>query len=122
MVELKQEHWVVAKHVLRYLKGIVEYVPRYLGDGEMKLQGYYSDWAGSIADRKSTSRCCFSLCSTMISWFSRKQTAAALSIVEVEYMAANTASCESIWLRKLLARLFGFASYLQDCLIKSWIP
>ena len=30
----------------------------------------------------------------------------ALSSIEAEYMAANTASCESIWLQKLLARLF----------------
>jgi hypothetical protein len=40
MVELRQEHWVVAKHVLMYLRGIMEYGPRYLGDGEVKLQGY----------------------------------------------------------------------------------
>ena len=28
------------KHVLIYLKGIVEYGMRYLGDGEVKLQEY----------------------------------------------------------------------------------
>jgi hypothetical protein len=36
-----KEHWVVAKHVLRYLRGTVEYGLRYLGDGEVKLQGIY---------------------------------------------------------------------------------
>jgi hypothetical protein len=107
MVEPRQEHWVAAKHVLRYLRGTVEYGLRYLGDGEVKLQGYTdSDWAGSATDRKSTSGCCFSLGSTMISWFSRKQTSVALSSAEAEYMAASTASCEAIWLRKLLAGLF----------------
>jgi hypothetical protein len=71
IVEPRQEHWVVAKHVLRYLRGMVEYGLRYVGDGEVKLQGYIeSDWEGSATDRKSTSRCCFSLGSTMISWFS----------------------------------------------------
>jgi hypothetical protein len=45
MVESRQEHWVTAKHVLRYLRGTFEYRLRYLGDGEVKLQGYkYLDW------------------------------------------------------------------------------
>jgi hypothetical protein len=37
VVESKQEHWVVMKHVLKYLKGIVEYGMRYLEDGKVKL-------------------------------------------------------------------------------------
>jgi hypothetical protein len=107
MVELRQEHWVATKHVLRYLRGTMEYGLRYLGDGEVKLQGYTdSYWEGSATDRKSTSGCCFSLGSTMISWFNRKQTSVALSSTEAEYMAASTTSCEAIWLHKLLAGLF----------------
>ena len=43
----------------------------------------------------------------MISWFSRKQSNVALSITEAEYIAACTASCEAIWLRKLLSGLFN---------------
>jgi hypothetical protein len=39
MVEQRQRQWVVAKHVLRYLRGTMEYGLRYLGDGEVKLQG-----------------------------------------------------------------------------------
>jgi hypothetical protein len=35
----------------------------------------------------------------------QKQASVALSSIEVEYMAANSASCEAIWLRKLLAEL-----------------
>ena len=94
MVELRQEHCVVAKHVLRYLRGIVDYLLRYLGDGEMKLQGYTnSDWVSSAADRKSTSGCYFSLGSTMISWFNRKQSSVALRSIEMEYMETITASC-----------------------------
>jgi hypothetical protein len=83
--------------MLRYLRGIVEYGLRYLGNGEVKLQEYSnSDWVGSATDRKSTSRCCFRLGSMMMSWFSKKQTFVALSSTKVEYMAANTASCEAI--------------------------
>ena len=65
-----------------------------------------ADWAGSVADRKSTSGCCFSLGSAMIPWQSRKQSSIALSTVESEYIAACYASYEAIRLRKLLTCLF----------------
>ena len=42
----------------------------------------------------------------MISWFSRKQSYVALSIAEAEYVVACSASCEVVWLRKLLSDLF----------------
>jgi hypothetical protein len=40
MVEPRQEPWVATKHVLRYLRGMMEYGLRYLRDGEVKMQGY----------------------------------------------------------------------------------
>ena len=65
-----------------------------------------SDWVGSAIDRKSTSGCCFSMGSGVISWFSRKQSCVALSTTEAEYVAAFSASCEAVWLWKLLYDLF----------------
>ena len=49
---------------------------------------------------------CFSMGSGVISWFSRKQSCVALSTVEAEYVAACSASCEAVWLRKLLSDIF----------------
>ena len=73
----------------------------------MRLAGYTdSNWAGSAFDRKSTSGCGFGLGSTVVPWFSQKQQSVALSSVEAEYMAASLASCEAIWLRKMLFGLF----------------
>jgi hypothetical protein len=108
MVESRRVHWVAAKHVLRYLRGTVEYGLSYIqGDG-VKLMGFTdADWAGNTVDRKSTSGCCFSLGSGVVSWFNRKQKSVALSSAEAEYMAASLAACEAIWLRKLLMGLFG---------------
>ena len=60
-----------------------------------------------MEDQKSTSRCCFSLGSTMVSWFSRKQSTVALSTIEAEYIVACMAAREAVWLRKLLAGLSG---------------
>ena len=79
----------------------------YVQDGGVKLAGYTdSDWAGSVSNRKSTSRCCFGLGSAVVSWLSRKQKSVALSSAEAEYMAASQAACEPIWLRKILCGLF----------------
>ena len=60
----------------------------------------------ALQTEKSTFGCCFNLGSTMISWQSRKQSSIALSTTEAEYIAACSASCEAIWLRKLLTGLF----------------
>ena len=98
---------MATKHMLRYLCGTIGYGMRYVSVGDVKLQGYTnSDWAGSAVDRKSTSRCCFSLGLGMISWLSRKQTSMALKTSEVEYIAASVASREAMWLQKLLAGIF----------------
>ena len=45
-----------------------------------------SDWAGSVTNRKGTSRCCFSLGLVVIAWRSRKQTSVVLSTTEVEHI------------------------------------
>jgi hypothetical protein len=49
----------------------------------------------------------FTLGSAMVSWCSRKHTSVALSNAEAEYIALCVAVCEAMWLRKLLADLFG---------------
>ena len=60
-----------------------------------------------MEDQKSTFGSCFSLGSTMVSWFSRKQSSVSLGIVEAEYIATCMVAREAVWLRKLLAGLFG---------------
>jgi hypothetical protein len=107
LVEPRHVHLVAAKHVMRYLKGTLDYCLCYTGDHHFRLYGYIdSDWAGSASDRKSTSKCCFSLGSATTSWQSRKQSNIALSTAEAEYIATCYASCEAIWLRNLLTDLF----------------
>jgi hypothetical protein len=86
---------------------MIGYGLRYVSDGEVKLQGYIDfDWAGIAVDRESTSGCCFNLGSGMISWLSIKQSSVALSTTKAEYIAASVASCEAVWLQKLLVGLF----------------
>jgi hypothetical protein len=107
LVEPIHVHLVAAKHVMRYLKGTIDCGLSYDGDHDFTLSGYIdANWVGSVSDRKSTLGCCFSMGSTMILWQSRKQSSIALSTAEAEYIAACSASCEAIWLRKLLTDLF----------------
>ena len=72
MVESRHVHFL-AKHVMRYLKGTIDYGINYTRDHDFRLYGYTdSNWVGSVSNRKSTSRGCFSMGSTMISWLRRK--------------------------------------------------
>jgi hypothetical protein len=106
-VEPRQEHWVAAKHMLRYLHGMIMYGLRYATNNEVKLHGFTnSDWARSAKDRNSTSGLCFSLGYAMISWASRKHKSAALNTAETEYIAACDAYTEAMWLHKLVFGLF----------------
>jgi hypothetical protein len=107
LVEPRHVHLVYAKHVMRYLKGTLDCGLSYDGDHDFTLSGYTeSDCARSVSNRKRTSGHCFSLGSTMISWQSRKQSNISLNIVEAKYIVACSASCEAIWLRKLLNSVF----------------
>ena len=108
MTNPRHVHWVAAKHVVRYLRGTIDYGLRYTSARGETLSSYIdSNWASSAVDRKSTSGYCFSMGSTMISWYSRKQSSVALSTAEAEYIVAGDVGKEAIWLRKLLASLFG---------------
>jgi hypothetical protein len=107
LVEPRCVHLTTAKHVMRYFQGTLDFGLSYNGDHDFRLIGYIdSDWAGSVSDRKSTSRCCFSLGSAMTSWQSKKQSSIALNMTETEHIAACSASFEVIWLQKLLTCLF----------------
>jgi hypothetical protein len=107
MFEPRHRHWIVAKHILGYLRGSIAYGLRYTSSGGVLLHGYVDlDWDGSSMYRKSTSGYYFSLGSAMISWSSKKQSSIAQSTAEAKYIAASNASREAEWMGKLLSRLF----------------
>ena len=50
LVAPRRVHLVVAKHVMRYLKGTVDYGLSYSGDHDFRLFRYSdTDWAGSVS-------------------------------------------------------------------------
>eukprot|EP00253_Pinus_taeda_P032099 PITA_32099 len=100
----KADHWIAAKRVLRYVRGTSDYGLLYTRSSDPILSGYTdSDWAGSVDDRKSTAGYVFNLGSGAVTWTSKKQQAVALSSTEAEYRGAVKASCEAVWLRRMLA-------------------
>jgi hypothetical protein len=58
--------------------------------------------AGDVDDRKSTTGTLFSFGDSPVAWQSQKQKVVALSSCEAEYVAATTAACQAMWLRRLL--------------------
>ena len=70
LMNLIHVHLIVAKHVVRYLKGIVEYGLKYDMNQKTNLHSYvYSDWKRCATERNTTLGCFFSLRSSMIYWF-----------------------------------------------------
>ena len=101
-----ESHWLAAKKLLRYVKGIIELGILYKKGDYTDLIAYtYSDFAGDLDDRKSTSGFVFLLSSGAISWSSKKQPVVTLSTTEVEYIAATYCACQCIWLRRVLKQL-----------------
>ncbi|KAL5861181.1 hypothetical protein ACOSQ4_002477 [Xanthoceras sorbifolium] len=99
-------HFKVAKRILRYIKGTIDFGLFYSVSNDYKLVGYSdSDWGGDIDDRKSTSGFVFFMGNTAFTWMSKKQPIVTLSTCEAEYVAATSSVCHVIWLRNLLKEL-----------------
>ena len=101
-----KQHYGAAKRILRYIIGTLNYGIWYTQVRDFKLVGFTnSDWATSADDRRSTSGNMFGFGSSAVTWCSKKQSIITLSIAKAEYVAATTAACQCIWLRRMLCDL-----------------
>jgi hypothetical protein len=100
---------VAVKNILRYLAGAVNWgLQLKKRCGKVMLMGYNdSDYAGDVGSRKSTTGVLFFLNRSPISWQSTKQSIVAQSSCEAEYVVAANASCQALWLRRVLGELEG---------------
>ncbi|XP_019156720.1 PREDICTED: uncharacterized protein LOC109153270 [Ipomoea nil] len=100
------DHWVMVKRVLRYIKGTLNYGLRLSPSASSDIHAYSdSDWAGCPVDRKSTSGYAVFLGSNFFSWLSRKQRTVARSSTEAEYKALADVAAEVTWMVSLLREL-----------------
>ena len=96
-------HLNLAKFVLRYLKGTMDYGLIYTSCEKLDIIGYTdASWANTI-DRKSISGYCFQMSKVgaLVSWKSKKQQVVALSTCESEYIGASFALQEGVFLQQL---------------------
>jgi hypothetical protein len=106
MEKPKISHMIVAKRILRYVKGTMDHgivFPSSDKGREFDLVGYTdSNWCGDKDDRKSTADYIFQIGGASISWSSRKEPVVALSTCEAEYIDASLCACQGVWLCNLL--------------------
>jgi len=102
----QKSHLNAVKHILRYIKHIFQCGNFYEAKSQLQVHGYTdADWASNVLNRRLTNGFMLSFGSGVVSWSNKKQPTVALSSMEVEYIGATIATCEVIWLQKLLSDL-----------------
>lgn len=99
-------HWLMAKHVLRYLKG-TDTLGIKFGGTSTPLKVYSdADFSQCSETRRSVTGYIFCLNNGSICWNSQRQHVVALSTSEAEYMASSEAARHLSWVREFLFDIF----------------
>lgn len=101
------QHWAAVKHLLRYLKGTMDYKLSYSPSDSPELFTTYTDadHGGNPDNGRSTSGYVVKMGTGAIGWRSRLQTLVALSTTEAEFVAATYAGTEILYLRNLFSAM-----------------
>lgn len=103
-----QEHFVAAKHVLRYLRNNSKVCLKF-NNNDGLLCYTDADWGSDTTDRRSYSGYVVYFGGGPIAWESKKQNVTALSTMEAEYIAMCQGTKEVVFQRSLLMEM-GFMS------------
>ena len=91
---------------MRYVSDTKDLGIMYSTSENFKLIGYTdSENGGNTYDKKSTSGYTFNFGIGVVSWDSKKKPIVTLSLVEAEYIAATGATCQAIWMLRMLKDL-----------------
>nr|GEU30003.1 hypothetical protein [Tanacetum cinerariifolium] len=94
-------HLEAVKLIFRYIKCTTHlglWYPK--GTGIKAVIYADSDHAGDYVNRKSTSGICTFVRCCLTSWFSKKQTALAISTTEAEYVSTEKACRQALWMKQ----------------------
>ncbi|GJY58921.1 copia protein [Tanacetum coccineum] len=111
----KTTHLEAVKRIFRYFRGTSHlglWYPK--GTGIETIVYGDSDHAGDYVDRKSTSSVFTFMGSCLTSWFAKKQTALAISTTEDDYVSAEKACQQALWMKQAL---IDYGIRLDDVLI-----
>ncbi|GJW86655.1 hypothetical protein Tco_0161995 [Tanacetum coccineum] len=99
----KTSHLEAVKRIFRYIKGTTHLGLWYPKGFDIETVVYAeSDHAGYYVDQKSTSGICTFMGCCLTSWFSKNQTALAISTTEAEYVSAGKACQQALWMKQAL--------------------
>nr|GFC80118.1 uncharacterized mitochondrial protein AtMg00810-like [Tanacetum cinerariifolium] len=104
-----EKHLTVVKRIFRYLKDTIHMGLWYPKDTGFELTAFsYSDHAGSLDSRKSTSGGIqFLGGDKLASWSSKKQDCTLMSSAEAEYVSLSVCCAQVLWMRTQLTD-YGF--------------
>ncbi|RDY14482.1 Copia protein, partial [Mucuna pruriens] len=98
MDHLRISHLLVAKRILRFVKGTLDYellFSKHARSVYDEIYGYCDfDWCSDKSDRKNTTGYC-----------SKKQSVVVLSSCEAEYIAPSIGVCQALWLKNLIVEM-----------------
>ena len=105
-----EEYWKAVKDILKYLKRTKDLFLVYGGcTDDLSVTGYVDvSFSSDPDDSKSQTGYVFVVNGGAVSWRSGKQAVVAQSTMESEYIAANDAANEAVWMRKFLIELGVF--------------
>ncbi|GKA07250.1 hypothetical protein Tco_0686474 [Tanacetum coccineum] len=99
----KTSHLEAVKCIFRYIKGATHLGLWYPKGTNIETVVYSdSDHAGDYVSRKSTSSIYTFIECCLASWFSKKQTALAISTTKAEYVSARKACQQALWMKQAL--------------------
>nr|GEU65843.1 retrovirus-related Pol polyprotein from transposon TNT 1-94 [Tanacetum cinerariifolium] len=99
----KTSHLEAVKRIFGYIKGTTHLGLWYPKGTDIETVVYAdSDHAGDYVDRKTTSGICTFVGCCLTSWFSKKQTALAISTTEAEYISVGKACLQALWIKQAL--------------------
>ena len=103
MHDPREPHLQAAHKVMHYLKGNPRKGILFKKNDAFSLEAYTdADYAGSIVDRRSTTRYCTFLEGNLVTWKSKKHNVVAWSSGELEFRVIAQGLCELLWLKIIL--------------------
>jgi hypothetical protein len=92
-------HRQAVQRIFRYLKQTLKFGIWYSASSSLDLVGFLdADFAGCGIDRKNTYGTCHFLGSSLVCWFSHKQSSVAQSTTEAKYVAPASCCSQFLWI------------------------
>lgn len=102
----RQEHWLAAVKVVRYLKGTIGQGVLFRAETTFTITSWCdADWGACRTTHRSLSGWIIQCGSSPITWKTKKQDVVSLSSTEAEFRAMRAITKELIWLKGLLSEL-----------------